>query len=122
MCISLEPTTVLKNAARNLKSGEIYMMFYAIVIMHSGEYETFLIKSNHNIMEKIGLYIESVALEHSTASHHSSLLLGSDQAVFSYFLSCDRKQYSATTDEHSKRIIDLLENRTVLFDDMSNIW
>ena len=34
----------------------------------------------------------------------------------------DRKQDATTTAEHSKLIIELLQNSTVLFDDMSIIW
>ena len=46
----------------------------------------------------------------------------SRQAIFDYFLSDDRKQDTTTTDEHIKRIIRLLQNRTVLFSEMSNMW
>ena len=37
-------------------------------------------------------------------------------------MSDDRKQYSATTAEQNKHIIELFQNRTLLFADMINIW
>ena len=46
----------------------------------------------------------------------------SRQAVFHYFLPDDRKQDDATTAEHSKQIIGLLQNRALLFADMITIW
>ena len=59
-------------------------------------------------------------------SQHSILLFASDHvsrhAVLNYSFSDDRKQDDATTSEHSKRIIELLQNRTVLFADTSTIW
>ena len=58
-------------------------------------------------------------------SNHTSPLLSLDHvsrhAVFHHFLSDDSKQDSATSAEHSKHIIELLKNRTVLFSDMSII-
>ena len=63
--------------------------------------------------------IEGIALEHFSASHHPILLLKSyhvsHQAVFDSIFSYDIKQYATTTGENSKRIIELLKNRTVLF-------
>ena len=45
------------------------------------------------------------------------------QPVFNYYLLYDdSKHYSVTTALHSKLIIELLLNRTVLFSGMSNIW
>ena len=35
-CIPSEPPNVKKNAVNHLDAGEIYMMFYDAVIMHSG--------------------------------------------------------------------------------------
>ena len=46
----------------------------------------------------------------------------SRHALFNYFLYDDIKQYAATTAEQSKRIIELLQNRTVLFSDTITIW
>ena len=42
--------------------------------------------------------------------------------LFNYFMYDDRKTYYVTTAEHSKLIIELLQNRTVLFSDMSTMW
>ena len=44
MCVSSKPTAVENNAAMHLNSGEIYMMFYAIMITHSGYYPVLIIK------------------------------------------------------------------------------
>ena len=38
------------------------------------------------------------------------------------FLSDESKQDAETTSERIKRVIELLQNRTVLFSDMINIW
>ena len=69
--------------------------------------------------------IEGIALEHFSASHHPSPLLESDHVsrheVIHYYLSDVSKKYAATTSEHSKHIIELLQNRTVLFADTRNI-
>ena len=69
--------------------------------------------------------IEGISLEHFSASHHPIPLLASYhvscQEVFNYLFSYDRKQDVSTTAEHSKRIIGLLQNITVLFADMINI-
>ena len=43
-------------------------------------------------------------------------------AVFHFPPSDYRKQDAATTYEHSKLIIELLQNRTVFLSDMSTIW
>ena len=55
------------------------------------------------------VYIEGIALEHFSASHHNSPLFASDyvsrQFGFNPFFSDYRKQDAATTNEHSKRII-----------------
>ena len=45
----------------------------------------------------------------------------SRQAVFLFFI-YDSKKDTTTTAEHSKRIIELLQNRTVFFSDTSTIW
>ena len=37
-------------------------------------------------------------------------------------MSDDTRQDAATTSEHSKLIIELFQNRTLLFSDMINIW
>ena len=63
-----------KKAAGNLISGEVYMMFYAVVIMQSGQYPVLLIKPNHNIMEVIGLYLmkelpKETSVRHTTPVH-----------------------------------------------------
>ena len=69
--------------------------------------------------------IECIALEKFSASHHTSPLLASDHVslygVFYYYLSDESYQDSATTAVHSKCIIELLQNRTVLFDKISTI-
>ena len=57
MCVSSEPTTVAKNNVRHLKAEEIYIIFYAIVIMQSEKYPVLLIRSNHNIILEISLYL-----------------------------------------------------------------
>ena len=44
------------------------------------------------------------------------------QAVFHYFFYDESKQDDATTSKHVKLIIELLQNRTVLFAATSNIW
>ena len=58
--------------------------------------------------------------------HHPSPFLESDhvscQAVFNSFLSDERKQDDATTAEHSKHIIELLQKITVFFSNMITIW
>ena len=56
MCISSEPTTVANNVMRHLNDRAVYMIFYAIVIMQSGQYPVFIIKSNKNIIMVIGMY------------------------------------------------------------------
>ena len=62
--------------------------------------------------------IEGIVLGHFSASHHPITLLASyhvsRQAVFNFF-SYGIKLYAATTAEHSKHIIELLQNRTVFF-------
>ena len=46
----------------------------------------------------------------------------SRHAVFHHFLSDNRKQDSLKPAEHSKHIIELLQNITVLFSKIINIW
>ena len=57
--------------------------------------------------------IEDVALEHFSAfpqtGINSSKISCPRHAVFHYFLSDDRKQYSATATAHIKRFIELLK-------------
>ena len=69
--------------------------------------------------------IEGVALEHCSLLYHPSPLFSlyhvSLQVVFRYFLSDNSKQDAATTAEHSKRIIENFQSRTVLSDDISTI-
>ena len=59
-------------------------------------------------------------------SHHTIPFLVSDHVschvFFQYFLFDDREHGSENTSEHSKFVIELLQNRTVLFSDMSTIW
>ena len=71
MCVSLEPTTVANNAASHLNAGAIYMIFYAIVIMQSGQYPFLIIKSNQHIMASIGLYLLK-ELTQNTQVHHTT--------------------------------------------------
>ena len=33
MCVSLEPTTLTKNSMRDLNAGEVYIIFYAVMII-----------------------------------------------------------------------------------------
>ena len=77
-------------------------------------------------MVEIGLYLLKAlpwktSVSHTTPFHfwhqimchvRRSLILLSDEC----------KQDTATTAEHSKRVIGMLQNITVLFADMSNIW
>ena len=42
--------------------------------------------------------------------------------MFHSFLSDEIKQDAVTMDANSKHIIELLQNRTILFSDMSTIW
>ena len=60
VCVSQELTTVEKNVLVYLNSGEIYMMFYAIVIIQIGYYPVSIIKYNHNIMVQIVMYLFKV--------------------------------------------------------------
>ena len=59
-------------------------------------------------------------------SYHSSPFLESDHvqlhALFHYFLSGDSKQDSSTTSARTKCIIEVLQNRTVLFSYIITIW
>ena len=59
-------------------------------------------------------------------SNHTSPLVASDHVslhvVFHNYVFDDSKQDATITYEHSKRIIELLQNRTVLFADMSTTW
>ena len=57
--------------------------------------------------------IEGITLEHFSAlpqtEINSSTKACPRHAVFYYYLSDDRKQYSATTTAHSKRFIEMLK-------------
>ena len=74
----------------------------------------------------MSVYIEGIDLEHFSASHHPSPFLVSDNgycwALFHSLLYDDNKQDAETTAEHSKIIIELLQNRTVFFSEMNTIW
>ena len=45
------------NYVMHLNSGEIYMIFCAIVIIQSGWYPVFIIKSNQNNIMSVGMYL-----------------------------------------------------------------
>ena len=70
--------------------------------------------------------IEGISLGHVSVSYHPIPLLASyyvsRQEPFHSFLSDDRKQDSATTAKHIKRIIELFQKVKVLFSNISNIW
>ena len=105
--------------------GEIYMIFYAVVIMKSVQYPVFLIKSNHNIMAAICIYLLT-ALPYNNSVHHT-ITVNCWYHIMCHFMQCfiffsdDRNQDVETTDKHINLIIGLLKNRTVLFADMINI-
>ena len=70
--------------------------------------------------------IEGIELENSSAvpqeDINSTTPSRPRHAVFHSFLSDDRKQDAATTTEHSKRLISLLNNKQVLKTSLSTIW
>ena len=74
----------------------------------------------------MSVYIEGIALYNFSDSKQPSsfLELGNfaRHALFHSFLSYGSKQYSATTSNHSKHIIELLQKRKIIFADISNIW
>ena len=69
--------------------------------------------------------IEGITLENFSVLHQSIPLLESyhvsRQSMF-HFFSGYRKQYAATTASHSKRIIELLENRKICLAEIRNTW
>ena len=82
---------------------------------------------NHIQLEYYGgnmsVSIETIDLEHFSASHHSIPLLASDHVTCQeVFWSDNSKQDVATTSGHSKWIIELLQNITVFFFGTSTIW
>ena len=60
------------------------------------------------------MYIEGIALEHFSALIQTEINASTEpcppHAVFHYFLSDYRKQYSTTTTAHSISFIELLKN------------
>ena len=76
--------------------------------------------------ENMYLSIVGIALEDFSDSQQPSPFLASDQVsrhkVFNYFLLYDRKQDASTTYAYSKRIIEILQNRQLLFAYISIIW
>ena len=71
------------------------------------------------------IFIKGIAVEHFSASHHYSPLLASyhvSSHEMLIFLYDGSKQDAAPTYEHSKHIIELLQNRKVLFSEIIIIW
>ena len=72
------------------------------------------------------MYIEGIELERFSATDQGRLPLSLQSfklhVVFYSFMSNNRKQYSDTTAEHSKHIIELLRNRKLLFSGIVIIW
>ena len=70
--------------------------------------------------------IEGIALEHFSAVPHadinSSTILCQRHAVFQSFLFDDIKQDVTTTTTHSKRLISLLKDKTILTTSLITIW
>ena len=86
----------------------------------------FLIKYNKNIMVSIGLYLLkgfpwNTSVRHTIIVHFWHRIVCHFMGCY-YFFSGDIKQYAAPIDAHSKIIIELLQNITVLFAYMSTIW
>ena len=72
------------------------------------------------------MYIEGIALEHLSEAPKeyikSSTLSSQRHGVFHSFLSDDGKQDAANTIAHSKQLILLLNNKTLLTTSLSIIW
>ena len=78
-------------------------------------------------MAAIGLYLlkafpYNTSVRHTIPVHFYHQIMCHFRRCFIPFFSGDRKQYTATTAEHSKHNIELFQNITVLFADMSTIW
>ena len=70
--------------------------------------------------------IEYIALENSITLPNSGIKLSTKSclchAVFRYFLSGYIKQDSATTNSHSKCLVELLKERKLCMSSLSTLW
>ena len=72
------------------------------------------------------MYIEGIALENFSALPQTEIKSSTKScprhAVFHYSLYSDSKQYAATINAHSKRLIELLKEQKLLTSTLSTIW